>query len=168
MQMLTKYRSVIRGFLPSLTQSSLPVGLIIIQIIHNNSSISVPSSRYYKSSAVSLASLFLPISTKMAWQITETMQALCLHDDSTVHYEAARVPVPSSTQILIRVSATALTRSDLSWGETLARPLAIPGNDVSGTVVSAPPTSKFKPGDEVFGLLAFNRDSMDRQGRTGR
>jgi NADPH:quinone reductase-like Zn-dependent oxidoreductase len=86
------------------------------------------------------------------------MQTLRLHLDSTLHYEPAPVPAPSSTQILVRVSATAITRSELSWGETLSRPLAIPGHDVSGTVVLAPPTSKFKLGDEVFGLLAFNRN----------
>jgi len=94
----------------------------------------------------------------MASQIPETMQALRLHLDSTLHYEAAPVPTPSSTQILVLVSATALTRSELSWGETLSRPLAIPGHDVSGTVVLTPHMSKFKPGDEVFGLLAFNRN----------
>ncbi len=88
----------------------------------------------------------------------DTMQALRLHDDSTLHYEAAPVPAPSAAQILIRVSAAAITRSELSWGETLSRSLPIPGHDVSGTIVSAPATSKFKPGDEVFGLLAFNRD----------
>lgn len=93
----------------------------------------------------------------MASQIPETMQALRLHLDSTLHYEATPVPTPS-TQILVRVSATAITRSELSWGETLSRPLAIPGHDVSGTVVLTPHTSKFKPGDEVFGSLAFNRN----------
>lgn len=56
------------------------------------------------------------------------------------------------------MSAAAITRSELSWGETLSRSLAIPGHDVSGTVILAPPASKFKTGDEVFGLLAFNRD----------
>jgi NADPH:quinone reductase-like Zn-dependent oxidoreductase len=94
----------------------------------------------------------------MALQIPPTMQALRLHDDFTLHYEAAPVPAPSSTQVLLRVSATAITRSELTWDETISRSLAIPGHDVSGTVVSAPPMSKFNPGDQVFGLLAFNRD----------
>ena len=92
----------------------------------------------------------------MASRVPKTMQALRLHPDSTLHYEAAPVPGPSSTQILVRVSATAITRSELTWGATLSRPLAIPGHDVSGAVVLAPSSSKFKPGDEVFGLLAFN------------
>jgi len=91
-------------------------------------------------------------------KVPETMQALRLHPDSTLHYEAAPVPSVSSTQILVRVSATAITRSELSWAETLSRPFAIPGHDISGTVILAPPTSKFKTGDEVFGLLAFNRN----------
>jgi NADPH:quinone reductase-like Zn-dependent oxidoreductase len=94
----------------------------------------------------------------MASVVPETMLALRLHPDSTLHYEAAPVPAPSSTQILVRVSATAITRSELTWGATLSRPLAIPGHYVSGTVVLAPSTSKFKPGDEIFGLLAFDRN----------
>lgn len=94
----------------------------------------------------------------MVVKVPETMQALRLHPDSFPYFEDAPVPLPSSDQILLRVSATAITRSELTWGETLSRPLPIPGHDVSGTIISAPPTSKFKPGDEVFGLLAFNRD----------
>lgn len=68
------------------------------------------------------------------------------------------MPTPSLSQVLIRVSATAITRSELTWTETVKRDLPIPGHDVSGTVVSAPATSKFKVGDEVFALLAFRRD----------
>ncbi|KAL4807896.1 hypothetical protein BDV18DRAFT_136348 [Aspergillus unguis] len=33
----------------------------------------------------------------------------------------------------------------------------IPGNDLSGVVVEAHPASRFKPGDEVFGMLAADR-----------
>lgn len=94
----------------------------------------------------------------MAVQVPETMKALRLHPDSTLRYEDVPVPAPSPDQILIRVSATAITRSELTWGETLSRPLPIPGHDVSGTVIWAPTTSKFAPGDEIFALLAFNRD----------
>lgn len=98
----------------------------------------------------------------MALNIPQIMQALRLHSESTLHYETAPLPAPS-TQILVRVSATAIARSELTWGETHSRSLAIPGHDISGTVVLAPPTSKFRTGDEVFGLLAFNRDGASAE-----
>ncbi|MCJ1263506.1 hypothetical protein MMC22_003376 [Lobaria immixta] len=69
-------------------------------------------------------------------------------------------PSPSSSQYLIRVHATALTANELTWRETITRPLPIPGHDVSGTIVSVPAEgpANFNANDEVFALTSFSRD----------
>lgn len=91
------------------------------------------------------------------------MRALRLIDpaSSTVSFtESAAQPTPSqSGQYLIRVHATAITANELVWNETLSSTYPIPGHDVSGTIVSVPEASSdFKIGDEVFALIAFDRD----------
>lgn len=93
------------------------------------------------------------------------MRALRLTDpaSSTVSFtESAAPPTPSqSGQYLIRVHATAITANELVWNETISNTYPIPGHDVSGTIVSVPAaaaSSDLKIGDEVFALIAFNRD----------
>lgn len=91
------------------------------------------------------------------------MRALRLIDpaSSTVSFtESAAPPTPSqSGQYLIQVHATAITANELVWNETISNTYPIPGHDVSGTIVSVPEASSdFKIGDEVFALIAFDRD----------
>src|SRR5688572_18726771 len=75
-------------------------------------------------------------------------------------------PVPADDQVLVKVHAASLNRSD--WEALTGKPLYVrvgglskPGNrilgsDIAGTVEAAGKDIKrFKPGDEVFGLL-FN------------
>jgi len=66
------------------------------------------------------------------------------------------MPVPSPTQSLIRIHATAISPFELTWegayGITSPR---IPCFDIAGTIISSPPTSGFIPGDKVFGLLDY-------------
>lgn len=87
------------------------------------------------------------------------MQALVLHPPSTLTFTSDHpIPTPSSTQHLIRVRATAITAKELTWTETFTgRELPVPGHDVSGVVVNDVGAG-FRKGDEVFGLVAFERD----------
>lgn len=73
-------------------------------------------------------------------------------------------PSPSPTHYTIHVTHTALTRSELTWSETLSparESASIPGHDVAGTIISGPTAlpenaNKLKPGDTVFALLSFS------------
>jgi NADPH:quinone reductase len=66
------------------------------------------------------------------------------------------IPTPSASQALIRVHAAATSPFELSWAYTYQYPgICIPVHDVAGVVVSAPDSSKFAVGTEVFGLLRF-------------
>ncbi|OAX85234.1 hypothetical protein ACJ72_00394 [Emergomyces africanus] len=92
-------------------------------------------------------------------------------------------PTPTESQYLLKIQTTALCRGELGWAEILspsptstehnknppAQPNGvlkrIPGHDISGVILSTPRTDehsitgpKFKVGDEVIGLLAFERD----------
>ena len=100
---------------------------------------------------------------------------------SSLRYDPSHPnPDPSQHPALftLKVHATALTRSELTWSETLSperRTPAIPGHDVCGIIVALPAgattstsgspgdeegarTTGFKVGDEVFALLSFSRD----------
>jgi NADPH:quinone reductase-like Zn-dependent oxidoreductase len=77
---------------------------------------------------------------------------------------------PETHTYLIAVTATALTRGELTWPEILDVSRfstdrgAIPGHDIVGTIhtvhtgpkASQPPT--YRPGDKVWGLIDFHRD----------
>lgn len=69
------------------------------------------------------------------------------------------IPVPSAPgELLIRVKATTVIRDMLIWPETYTHEYAILGNDVAGIVTEVfSSASKFKPGDEVFGMTNPNR-----------
>lgn len=66
------------------------------------------------------------------------------------------VPVPSQpADVLVKVAATALCYSELTWVGQNPQFFPpdkelVPGQDISGTVVQAGPSSSFKVGDEVF------------------
>lgn len=66
-------------------------------------------------------------------------------------------PVPGEGEALIRVHAAAITRDELHW--PLDRLPAIPSYEVSGTVARVGPgVTELSAGDEVYGLLPFDRD----------
>ncbi|KAJ5577546.1 uncharacterized protein N7459_006510 [Penicillium hispanicum] len=69
------------------------------------------------------------------------------------------IPAPSAPgELLIRVKATTVIRDMLTWPESYAHEYAILGNDVAGIVTKVfSPTSKFHPGDEVFGMAHADR-----------
>ncbi|KAF2018483.1 zinc-binding oxidoreductase [Aaosphaeria arxii CBS 175.79] len=72
-------------------------------------------------------------------------------------------PTPSE-HYTIRTRATALTREELTWPETLSQKTPVPGYDLSGVVLSTPTLPdgastaanwKFKPGDEIYAMTTF-------------
>jgi NADPH:quinone reductase-like Zn-dependent oxidoreductase len=97
------------------------------------------------------------------------MTALIRPDTSKpTHLTLESVPVlpqesNQSQYHLIRTYATALTSGELTWPEPLLPSTPIPGYDLAGTIVSAPPASKFKPGDEVYALTSFSRQGNARE-----
>ncbi|KAI9035556.1 NADP-dependent oxidoreductase [Aspergillus affinis] len=80
---------------------------------------------------------------------------------STALHLDSDIPIPKPSQpeeLLVRVKATSIVRDMLAWPETFAHEYAIPGNDVSGIVTQVfSPDSKFKPGDEIFGMADADR-----------
>ena len=66
------------------------------------------------------------------------------------------VPTPAVDEVLLAVTAAAITAGELDWPE--AHPF-VPAHDVSGTVVSVgADVTGFRMGDAVIGLVAFDRD----------
>ena len=96
-----------------------------------------------------------------------TMTALRAHHrggPEVLLVEQAPIPVPAADEALVEVHAAAITFDELGWPETWTRagvdrtPI-IPSHEVSGVVVAVPPgTTGFAVGDEVFGLIRFDRD----------
>ncbi|KAG4417268.1 hypothetical protein IFR04_009558, partial [Cadophora malorum] len=63
------------------------------------------------------------------------------------------VPIPSSSQALLHITATAITPYELSWPMPVTTPRPrIPAHDVAAIVISSP-SEHFKPGDRVFALM---------------
>ena len=90
--------------------------------------------------------------------IPTTMTAVLAHSsaaDSLV-VGTRPVPTPAADEVLLSVSAAAITSGELDWPET--HPF-VPAHDVSGTVVSVGgDVTEFKFGDHVIALVAFDRD----------
>ncbi|KAI4267338.1 MAG: hypothetical protein LQ337_008401 [Flavoplaca oasis] len=74
-------------------------------------------------------------------------------------------PDPTKNEHLIRVKTTALCKGELDWPTLFPdvifsdnqEGLIVPGYDVAGTIISAPPTSRFRPGEEI---IARTRPSL--------
>jgi NADPH:quinone reductase-like Zn-dependent oxidoreductase len=80
-------------------------------------------------------------------------------------FEDAPEPEVLAGDVLVRVSATGITSTELRWDETYQhadgtpRIPSIPGHEVSGVVERvAADVDEFRPGDEVYGLADFPRD----------
>ncbi|KAG4438875.1 hypothetical protein IFR05_005664, partial [Cadophora sp. M221] len=66
------------------------------------------------------------------------------------------LPTPSESQVLLRITATAITPYELSWPAPPSAPTPrIPAHDVAGTVISSA-SPLFKAEDEVFALLPYD------------
>jgi NADPH:quinone reductase-like Zn-dependent oxidoreductase len=100
--------------------------------------------------------------------MTDTMMALRAHvrgGPEQLVYEQAPVPVPGPGEALVAVHAAAITFTELTWDLSWTtrdgrdRTPVIPSHEVSGTVASlGPETSGLAAGDEVYGLIDFDRD----------
>jgi len=98
----------------------------------------------------------------------ETMMALRAHHrggPEQLVYEQAPVPVAGPGEVLIAVHAAAITFDELTWDESWTtrdgadRTPMIPSHEVSGTVAAlGDGVTDFAVGDEVFGLIDFDRD----------
>ena len=97
----------------------------------------------------------------------DTMMALRAHHrggPEQLVYEQAPKPVPSQGEVLVRVKAAGITFAELGWDESWARKdgtdrtPVIPGHEVSGVIEQTTGSSPFVVGDEVYGLVGFDRD----------
>ena len=95
------------------------------------------------------------------------MRALRAHrrgGPEVLTYETAPVPTPSREEVLVAVRAAAITFDELTWEETwfrdgVDRTPIIPSHEVSGVVTATGPgVMELAVGDEVYGLIQFDRD----------
>jgi NADPH:quinone reductase-like Zn-dependent oxidoreductase len=99
---------------------------------------------------------------------TAQMKALRAHargGPEQLIYEDAPVPeAPTGSDVTVRVNAAAITFDELTWDETwesggVDRTPIIPSHEVSGVVAAiGPEVHGLAVGDEVFGLVPFDRD----------
>src|SRR6516162_3334835 len=76
-------------------------------------------------------------------------------DPAGLACETIPVPEPGPGELLVEVRATAVTADELSWPESWP---AIPCHDLSGVVAAVGPgVGGWTPGDEVYGLVGFDR-----------
>jgi NADPH:quinone reductase-like Zn-dependent oxidoreductase len=96
------------------------------------------------------------------------MKAIRIHEKGgpeVLVYEDAPKPVLMPGDALVRVHASSITKTELTWDETYVNDKgepptpAIPGHEFSGVVEEvAPAVTSVKPGEEVYGLASFTRD----------
>lgn len=96
-----------------------------------------------------------------------TMTALRAHQrggPEQLVVEPAPRPQPGNGEVLVRVEAAAITADELTWPETWEvdgadRTPIIPSHEFAGVVAGVgADTEGFSVGDEVFGLVPFDRD----------
>jgi len=96
------------------------------------------------------------------------MKAIRLHargGPENLVYEDAPLPILQPGDALVRVHATAITPTELTWDQTYQHPdgsprlPTIPGHELSGIIETLPPDSiGLDVGDAVFALAEFSRD----------
>ena len=99
--------------------------------------------------------------------ITTEMMALRAHQSGgpeVLVVEHAPTPAPASGEVLVAVHAAAITFDELKWPQTWtrdgrSRTPVILSHEVSGVVADiGPDVTDFTAGDEVYGLIGFDRD----------
>lgn len=94
-----------------------------------------------------------------------TMKAVLQPDKHSHKLILSEIPVPVQTHpedVLVKVHATAPCKGELDWAVWASDfisddKIPIPGQDLAGTVVSAPADSGFKAGDQVYARIEANR-----------
>jgi NADPH:quinone reductase-like Zn-dependent oxidoreductase len=76
-------------------------------------------------------------------------------DPASLTCETVPVPDPGPGDLLVEVHATAVTAGELTWPESWP---TIPCHDLSGVVAATGGgVTGWRPGDEVYGLIGFDR-----------
>jgi NADPH:quinone reductase-like Zn-dependent oxidoreductase len=85
-------------------------------------------------------------------------------------YEDAPQPHPGPGEVLVRVYATGVIATELTWSETYQsqagnpRTLPIPGHDLAGVIEEVGPgVTTLTRGSEVYALTAFDRDGAEAE-----
>src|SRR3954454_14043908 len=96
-----------------------------------------------------------------------SMMALRAHTEGgpdVLVYESVPRPTPGDGEVLVAVHAAAITFDELTWPETWAvggvdRTPVILSHEFSGVVVEVGDgVARLSVGDEVYGLIPFDRD----------
>ena len=75
-----------------------------------------------------------------------------------LRFERAPIPDIRSDEVLVAVHAAAITFDELLWDETWRTLPAVPSHECSGVVTEVgADVTRFEPGDEVYGLIRFDR-----------
>src|SRR3954470_15970593 len=75
-----------------------------------------------------------------------------------LRFERAPIPSVDADEVLVAVHAAAITFDELLWDETWQPLPAVPSHEVSGVVAAVgADVTAFAPGDEVYGLIRFDR-----------
>src|ERR1700745_3917883 len=81
-------------------------------------------------------------------------------DPPSLPSQTIPVPDPGPGELLVEVCATAITADELTWPESWP---AIPCHDLSGVVsATGPGADGWRTGDEVYGLVGFDRPGAAR------
>jgi NADPH:quinone reductase-like Zn-dependent oxidoreductase len=101
------------------------------------------------------------------------MKAIRIHgrgSPENLLYEDALQPHPGPGEVLVRVYASGIIATELTWDETYqtasghSRSFPIPGHDVSGVVEEiGPGVTTLARGSEVYALTAFDRDGAEAE-----
>jgi NADPH:quinone reductase-like Zn-dependent oxidoreductase len=100
-------------------------------------------------------------------EVTPTMHALRAHrrgGPEVLVYEPAPRPEPAAGELVVAVFAAGITFAELGWEETwtrggVDRTPTTPSHEFSGVVTHlGPEVQGWAPGDEVFGMVPFDRD----------
>lgn len=94
-----------------------------------------------------------------------TMRAV-LHNQKTqtLSFGSFPLPKPSATQYLVKTSAVGLTAGELEWTRPEHLIVSSPGVEFVGRVLTSPsPSSKFQPGDEVYGRVTYPQPGAARE-----
>jgi NADPH:quinone reductase-like Zn-dependent oxidoreductase len=96
------------------------------------------------------------------------MKALRAHKrggpEQLVYEDAPTPAAPHGADVLVRVAAAAITFDELTWPDTweshgMGRTPIVPSHEFAGTVIAiGPDVEGLTPGDEIFGLIPFDRD----------
>jgi len=77
--------------------------------------------------------------------------------------DSAPLPIPKDDEHLIMVDAAAITTGELLWPRPADLTESTPAVETAGIVITAPSTSKFKPGDKVYFRTQYPRAGSARE-----